>query len=72
MRRPQPAGADFFLYAWVACEWARTCSYTRGRKVTGRRQKATGRKQNANGRGRVLPHEVNSGIGHIHNNEQEH
>jgi hypothetical protein len=24
------------------------------------------------GHGRVLPHEVNFGIGHIHNNEQEH
>jgi hypothetical protein len=24
------------------------------------------------GRERVLPHEVNSVIGHIHNNEQEH
>jgi hypothetical protein len=53
MRRPQPAGADFFLYARAECEWARTCSCTRGRKVTGRGRNAIERGRNANGRGRV-------------------
>jgi hypothetical protein len=43
MRRPQPAGVDFFLYAQAECEWARTCSCMRGRKVTGRGRNATGR-----------------------------
>jgi hypothetical protein len=31
-----------------------------------------GRRHFPIGRRRILPHEVNSGIGHIHNNEQEH
>jgi hypothetical protein len=61
MRRPQPASADFFLYARAEYEWARTCSYMRGRNatrrernVTGREWNATGRKWNATGRGRVV------------------
>jgi hypothetical protein len=60
MRRPQPAGADLFLYARAECEWARTCSCMRGWKVTGQGRNATGRgrnatghERNANGRGRV-------------------
>jgi hypothetical protein len=53
MRQPQPAGANFFLYARAECELARTCSCTCGRKVTGRGRNATGRGRNANRRGRV-------------------
>jgi hypothetical protein len=40
--------------------------------VIGRYRILCGREYFPIGRGRILPYEVNSGIEHIHNNEQEH
>jgi hypothetical protein len=64
-------GADGWQWARTTNDMAQTPCNRRGRVAMGAGHTARHGHFSAR-RGRALPHEVNSVIGYIHNNEQEH